>query len=294
MKKLLSVTIMSCMIVMGVASLASAATLSAVYDFSDQLDATQTSFEGLDFDADGNLWITSAPNQADADNALLKVNLDTKEVNIFDFSSSPNPVGLAINGNDFFASNAPGGVYSVSIDGDTVDTGVNVSGGFFFNFVCSQPEGAAYYNDKLYVSCENGKIFEINPQTGVSSQIFNTGTGALGLGATDDGRLIIGQYNPADALDRSLLLYDIATGLVTEEIDLNDLFPGYEHTIVDNGDIRHIPDPDGLAYRDGKIYMTFEHDLQVYEIALGTPEPGTLLLIGSGLLALAGLRKKRS
>lgn len=75
----------------------------------------------------------------------------------------------------------------------------------------------------------------------------------------------------------------------------------YEVDVENAGkDIRRIPDPDGIAYRNGKIYMTFEHDLRVYEISLGdpptataTPEPGTLLLVGLGLLGLAArLRKK--
>jgi hypothetical protein len=114
------------------------------------------------------------------------------------------------------------------------------------------------------------------------------GSDLLGLGATDDGALIVGDYT-----NHALVIYDVATQSARETIYLADLFPNYE-VEVSPGDVRHIPDPDGLAYRDGKIYMTFEHDLQVYEIALATPEPGTLLLIGSGLLALIGWKRKRS
>lgn len=38
------------------AASADAASLTAIYDFRDQLDATTTSFEGLDFTNDGKLW----------------------------------------------------------------------------------------------------------------------------------------------------------------------------------------------------------------------------------------------
>ncbi|MCP4404815.1 MAG: PEP-CTERM sorting domain-containing protein [bacterium] len=44
--------------------------------------------------------------------------------------------------------------------------------------------------------------------------------------------------------------------------------------------------------------MTFEHDLRVYEISLdppvATPEPGTLLLLGAGLLGLFAWKRTRS
>ncbi len=311
MKNILSIAIV---ILLAFATVSNAATLSAIYDFRDQLNAVATSFEGLDFDEEGALWITSAPNLAS--NTLLKVELETETVlGVFDYSGSPNPVGLAINESDIFVTNVPGGTFSVSIDGSTAVTGENVLpssnwAAFFFNLGCTQPEGAAYYNEHIYVSCETGKVFEIDPQTGTYIEIFSSDKEFLGLGATNDGELIIGGYNSSDKLDRSLIRYDVLTNKVTDTIDLNELFVGadsdyttltgeaYEVTIADNGDIRYIPDPDGIAYRDGKIYMTFEHDLRVYEISLdppvATPEPGTLLLLGAGLLGLFAWKRKRS
>ncbi len=100
-----------------------------------------------------------------------------------------------------------------------------------------------------------------------------TGVTALGLGATDDGSLIIGDYANHD-----LLLYDVQSDTIASRIDLNALFTGYE-----------VVDPEGLfdtfpiltvSPMEWQIYMTFEHDLRVFEISLKeppvvTPEPGT-------------------
>jgi hypothetical protein len=304
MKKTLSIT---CIFLLGLAMsiTAAGASLTGIYDFSD-LDPSTTVFEGIDFDSQGNLWITSAPNSAP--NSLLQVDLENEEVlQIFDFNMS-NPVGLAIDADDSItATNVPGGAYDVITDGVGADSVGSLLSGWtrlFFIAECSQPEGATYMNGEVYVSCQNGKVFKVDPDSNSYDEVYNTGKGALGLGATDDGRLIIGGYNQADAMDRSLILYGVSEGTV-ETIDLNDLFVGedsdyaalmgelYGIEIVDNGDFRDIPDPDGLAFRNGKIYMTFEHDLRVFEITLdAVPEPGTLLLLATGMAAILGLRRK--
>ena len=126
---------------------------------------------------------------------------------------------------------------------------------------------------------------------------INFGVNLLGLGATEDS-LIVGDYT-----NHTLLIYHVASMTITKEIHLDALFgansdyaalTGASYSVQALDGLRNIPDPDGLAYRDGKIYMTFEHDPRVFEITLSTPEPGTLLLIGVGLVGLAGLKKKRS
>lgn len=306
MKKVF-VALLLCSAVFMLNSSANAVSLTGIYDFRDQFNATTTSFEGLDFTDDGTLWITSAPNIGTK--TLLAVNLATESVisnTAYSSQTLFNPVGLASDGTNLFLTNNlkffGGGVYTTNSDGQVAySSTLNKS-------VCKEPEGAAYLDGYIYVSCEATKnVVKLDSNGNVIENIF-LGVNVLGLGATTDGSLIIGDYT-----NHALLLYDVIKKEITESISLDTLFVGaesdyeqmtgsaYEVDVENAGnDIRHIPDPDGLAYRDGKIYMTFEHDLRVFEISLNeppvaTPEPGTVLLLGLGLMGLtAGLRKKRA
>jgi glutamine cyclotransferase len=286
MKKFFVSALLICITIFAFTSTSSAVSITGVYDFRDQLDAATTSFEGLAFTDDGTLWITSAPNFQTP--TLLEVDLETEMVlststyNQFFF----NPVGLASDGTNLFAANNlkswGSSVYDVT-DPSNSQYLWSATG-------CDEAEGAAYLNGYVYVSCEDSQnVVKIDPGTGAVVENIDFGVNLLGLGATDTS-LIIGDYTNHD-----LLIYDVATSTITETIDLEALFPGYS-VLVDGEDVpRTVPDPDGLAYRNGKIYMTFEHDLQVYEITVSSvPEPGTLILIGIGLLGLVGLRKKHS
>jgi len=62
---------------------------------------------------------------------------------------------------------------------------------------------------------------------------------------------------------------------------------------VPTENVRTLPDPDALAFRDGKIYMAFDGDLRIYEISpAAVPEPETYALMLAGL-ALIGLKLAR-
>ena len=321
MKKF-SVVLLACVAIFALSSLTSAATLSAIYEF-EGLDPATTSFEGLDFTKDGTLWITSAPNSGAK--SVLAVDLAHEKILSNTQTALFNPVALASDGTQLFIGNN----YKAGYGFDRADKvyagnvispekGITVSTSPIFTLgvygflgldstkTCLEPEGAAYLEGFIYFSCQDSnEVIKVNPANGVVVERYNLGVSILGVGATED-QLILGDYT-----NHALLLYDVIKKEITETISLDTLFVGAEsdyaqmtggvYAVVDpDGITRHIPDPDGIAYRDGKIYMTFEHDLRVFEISLNeppvaTPEPGTVLLLGLGLLGLtAGLRKKRA
>ncbi|GAK55632.1 hypothetical protein U27_02466 [Candidatus Vecturithrix granuli] len=323
MKKI-SVGLIVYVTIFALSSLTNAATLSAIYKF-EGLNSATTSFEGLDFTNDGTLWITSAPNSAAK--SVFAVDLANEKILSNTQTSLFNPVALASDGTQLFIGNNYKAGYGFDL-ADKVyagsiispEEGITVSASPIFTLgvagflgidakkTCMEPEGAAYLNEYIYFSCQDSKeVIKVNPATGAVVERYNIGVTVLGVGATED-KLILGDYT-----NHALLLYDVSIGSVTDSISLASLFIGAESDYekltgmayrvdVENAgkDIRSIPDPDGIAYRNGKIYMTFEHDLRVFEISLNdppvaTPEPGTVLLLGLGLMGLtAGLRKKRA
>lgn len=328
------IVLLACVAIFALSSLTYATSLTAIYEFEGP-DPAITSFEGLDFTNDGTLWITSAPNFGTPQ--LLKASLDfagtdqikNGTVSAFDYHITEtffgvntfNPVALASDGEKLFVTSnrkfLNNYMYTLDPAGDLTRTTYDAVLG---KNICNDPEGSAYLNGLIYVSCQESKtVIAIDPKT---NQVVKNPDGTvlvykdfanqlLGLAAMGNNTLIIGEEGPE--AKRNLLLFDVLKGEIIGSISLNDLFVGAESDyekitgeaylidIENKGtNFRSIPDPDGLAYRDGKIYMTFEHDLRVFEISLNdppvvTPEPGTVLLLGLGLLGLAaGLRKKRA
>lgn len=311
MKKFLRICTVSCSIILAIASCSQAASLSAIYDILDAngnpINMDTTSLEGLAFTDDGTLWITSAPDTQDnfgslfQPDTLLEVQLDFN-TNIGEVVSTSaynqptylfSPVGLASNGTELFIANNNGGsVYSSTTTG---------AAAYLYGAGCGEPEGATYLNGFVYVSCEDTKNVVKLDSNGNIVESISFDQNLLGLGATGTA-LIVGKYG-TEPLDRSLELYDVLTG-EREVINLASLFYGENSDYFDlTGEVydefdRVVPDPDGIAYRNGKIFMSFEHDPRVFEISLDdtppVPEPGTLFLIGTGLLALIGWKRKRS
>jgi hypothetical protein len=307
-KKVSLITASVCIAIFALASISSAASLTKIYDFT-YLDPIDIAFEGLAFTDDGTLWITSAPNFASNKNKLLGVDLEKEEVTSVSELDMANPVGLASDGTELYIANNHKNisfmdfadpVFTGTVDSATGQVTTSESYSLPAGTIV-EPEGAAYLNGSLYFSGEeSNNIIAVDQTTGMITN-YDMGISMLGLGATKDS-LIIGDYT-----NHNLLLYNVSTNTVTETISLADLFVGidsdynaltgedYEVVIADNGDVRYIPDPDGIAYKDGSIFMTFEHDLRVFEISLGdtssVPEPGTAILLILGLVGLGFIRR---
>ncbi|MDM8540274.1 PEP-CTERM sorting domain-containing protein [Desulfococcaceae bacterium HSG9] len=257
---------------------------------------------------------------------LLGVDLETESVKSVSELDMWNPVGLASDGTDLYIANnhktgdlqsvpfigptlasilGPDEVFKGTIDPDTNQ--VTTSNDFSFpSGAIDEPEGAAYLNGNLYFSGQDSNnIVEVDSITGEITN-YDIGVSPLGLGATEDS-LIIGDY-----INNNLLLYDVVSSTVTKTISLEDLFMGvdsdyhaltgeeYAVEIIDDngyGGIRYIPSPSGIAYKDGSIYMAFEHDLRVFEISLddtsSVPEPSTAILLILGLVGLGFIKRRK-
>ena len=256
---------------------------------------------------------------------LLGVDLETESVKSVSELDMWNPVGLASDGTELYIANnhKTGDLQSTGFLGSlvasiigpdevfkgTVDPYTNqVTTSQDFSFpsgAIDEPEGAAYLNGNLYFSGQDSNnIVEVDSTTGEITGNYDMGISMLGLGATEDS-LIIGDYT-----NHNLLLFDVVSSTVTKTISLADLFVGvdsdyhaltgeeYAVEIIDdsgNGGIRYIPSPSGIAYKDGSIYMAFEHDLRVFEISLddtsSVPEPSTAILLILGLVGLGFIRR---
>ena len=325
-KKVSLITASVCIAIFSLASISSAASLTNIYDFT-YLDPTDIAFEGLAFTDDGTLWITSAPNldleqaaldtlkgkDVELNHKLLGVDLETESVKSVSELDMWNPVGLASDGTELYIANNHKSYQSL-IDSDAVFKGtvdpdtnqVTTSKDFSFSSgAIDETEGAAYLNGNLYYSGQDSNnIIEVDSTTGEITGNYDMGISMLGLGATEDS-LIIGDYT-----NHNLLLFDVVSSTVTKTISLAELFVGvdsdyhalteeeYEVEIIDNngnGGIRYIPSPSGIAYKDGSIYMTFEHDLRVFEISLddtpSVPEPSTAILLILGLVGLGFIKR---
>lgn len=268
-------------------------------------------FEGLTFTQDGSLWAAIAADPAGAKREFWKLDLqnntaatripDPVQYHPQNFLGLANPVGLASNGNQLIVGEN-GHAYGNLIWAFTPDSGKTYDWYFPLSAAaCDEVEGLAQSGGKLYASCQNDKkILEIADTQGTVSKSFTFQDQVLGLEETDDGRLIVGTYP-----SRELLIFDPSGNMPTETISLDKLFKGqdsdyyrltgqeYAVQVVPTENVRTLPDPDALAFRDGKIYMAFDGDLRIYEISpAAVPEPETYALMLAGL-ALIGLKLAR-
>ena len=287
----------------------------ALTDEQRQYPALVFEFEGLAFTEDGSLWASIAADPDGSSRELWKLDLQSRTVEShphpgellpsFPLSQYGNPVGLASMGSQL-------------IVGHNFKSFGNLIGSFdpanpsawnpMFSLdtaTCDEVEGLAYSGGKLYASCQNdGKVLEMDPASGAVSRTFGFQNQVLGLAETGDGRLVVGTY-PGD---RELLIFDPSGLRPTESINIHNLFAGagsayhaltgelYSVQVVPSESPRTRPDPDGLAYWNGTIYMSFDGDLRVFEIATAVPElkTWTMLLTGLGLIGLVVRRRTTS
>ena len=309
----------------GLATQVHSYSLTQIYDFrhlvTERTDLTPEQrqypalvyeFEGLAFTNDGSLWASIAADPDGASREFWKLDLQNRTVSAFahpgslppPFTSYPlsrygNPVGLASIGSQLVVGHNFHGIGNLI--GSFSPSGATWMPMYQLSVaICNEVEGLAYSGGNLYASCQNNrKVLEIDLTTGAVSRTFSFADQVLGLAETDDGRLIVGTY-PA----RELVVFDPEGSRPTESISLSKLFFGsdsdytqrtgeiYKVQVVPSEGFRTVPDPDGLAYRNGKIYMSFDGDLRVFEIATAVPEPGTwaMMLAGLGVIGLAARR----
>lgn len=321
-----------------VASAAQAAVLTAIHDYrylvsglpspQREFPSLVHEFEGLAFTSDGSLWASIAPDPTDARRELWRLDLASNSVaeviadnhvSVFGLPIA-NPVALGaagaqlIVGENFRYARTHGIALNDVVWAFTPTLSTPQLADWSFSLppaLCDGVEGAASVNGQVYVSCGgSGRIVEFDPLRALLGRQFSLGAYALGLEALDDHRLLIGDYST-----HQFHIFDLALERITESIDLADLFLGessdyfgltnevYSVQVVPSESPRRMPDPDGLAYRDGSIYMSFDGDLRIFQIALdvprgetppvppsalNVPEPGAMALVAIGLLGLAG------
>ena len=301
--------------------------------FSDeqkQFPALVYEFEGLSFTSDGSLWAAISANPNGASRELWRLDLASGTrtalphpgsvsvqlpppfgtVNV-PLQMAGNPVGLASIGEQLVVGhnfqqygNLIGSVDVVAQTWSPLFTlGTNV---------CDRLQGLAYGGGKLFAACQNdGRVLELDPATGTVSRRFQFGEQVLGLTETDDGRLIVGAYP-----SRKLIIFDPDGQRASETISIDDLFVDpdnaqpadwsdyhrltgmpYAVQVTSSELSRSRPDPDGLAYRNGRIYMSFDGDLRIFEIsaaAASVPEPGGASLLAFALAAVGWLQHRRN
>jgi hypothetical protein len=281
-----------------------------------QYPALVYEFEGLAFTADGSLWASVAANLSGGSKELWQLDLATTTRSamphpgllggLLPLATYGNPVGLTsvgdqlVVGHNFKQFGNLIGLLDVSSRTWSARFGVG-SG------VCSELEGLAYTGGRLYASCQGDrKVVEIDPNSGAATTVMSLLDQPLGLAETDDGRLIIGTYD-GSSTNRQLLIVDPQGVRPTLTLSLTDLFVDpvgaqpadwsdyhkltgepYSVRVAPNESLRSVPDPDGLAYRNGRLYVSFDGDLRIFEISV--PEPSTSALL---LLALVGLGRQR-
>jgi len=300
--------------------------LTGIYDFRSlvTVDATLTQtqrdypalvyeFEGLTFTQDGSLWAAVAADPSAASREFWKLDLAsrTAPVRIPDpvqyhpqnFLGISNPVALASDGNQLIVGENGHG-YGNLVWAFTPGSANTYDWDFFkASGACNEVEGLAHSGGKLYMGCQNDKkILEITDNQGTVARTFTFQDQVLGLEETGDGRLLVGAYP-----SRQVLIFDPSGIRPTESISLESLFGGtnsdyyrltgqeYGVQVVPGESVRTLPDPDALAFKDGKIYMAFDGDLRIYEISpTPVPEPETwaLMLAGLALVALAARRRQ--
>lgn len=292
--------------------------LTAIHDFRDLVagqphPALVHEFEGLAFTADGTLWASIAPNPTGTTKEFWQLDLQNRQVlqRIPDTIADPqaetaNPVALAGSGQRLIVGErlpAVFGVQSSLIWAFTPGISTPASPDWSFLRIGCGVEGAASAGSRLYLTCGTSIVEPSLSGSPIDSfnlagQLSNPGGRLLGLEAIDGNQLLVGGYRTGSGERNELLIVDLGLKTISRTIDLDSLFVGpnsdyfrlagseYSVQVAPGESYRPRPDPDALAYRDGRIYLAFDGDLRIFEISLNAPEPPSVLLLGVALLAL--------